>query len=71
MEQTVAQVWQYLVEEVTGAEALRALLSRLGAEGWELVHLSRESSVDAATPVKTLRARRGADYCAVLKRPAG
>ncbi len=71
MEQTVAPVWEYVVEEVTGAEPLRALLCRLGAEGWELAHLSRQSSADGAAPVKTLRARRGADYCAVLKRPRG
>ncbi|MCU0958659.1 MAG: hypothetical protein MUF48_01020 [Pirellulaceae bacterium] len=71
MEQTIVQVWDYVVEEVSGTEPLRVLLSRLGAEGWELVHLSREASGDAAAPVKTLRARRGADYCAVLKRPRG
>ncbi len=71
MEQVAAQTWEYVVEEVTGAEALRALLTRMGSDGWELVHLSREASVDGATPVKTLRARRGTDFCVVLKRPCG
>ena len=69
MEQAVLQKWDYLVEEMNSLESLRASLSRLGNEGWELVNVSRIGSGDAAGPVKTLRVRKGDAYCAVLKRP--
>ena len=69
MEQTVLQKWEYFVEEMNGVDSLRSSLARLGGEGWELVNVLRGSSVEAVTPVKTLRVRKGDNYCAVFKRP--
>ena len=69
MEQSVLQKWEYFVEEMNGVDSLRSSLRRLGGEGWELVNVLRGSSVEAVTPVKTLRVRKGDNYCVVFKRP--
>jgi hypothetical protein len=69
MEQSLLQKWEYLVEEMNNADALRATLTRLGNDGWELVSVTRGSGVDASTPVKTLRVRKAEAFCVVLKRP--
>ena len=68
MDQAVLQKWDYSVEEIHGVDALRSALSRMGEEGWELVNVTRGSSTEPVGPVKTLRARKGDAYCAILKR---
>jgi hypothetical protein len=69
MEQTVLQKWEYFVEEMNGVDSLRTSLTRLGGEGWELVNVLRGSSMEPSAPVKSLRVRKGDNYCAVFKRP--
>ncbi len=70
MPQTLTQTWQYEVQEVYDTAALRALLTRLGAEGWELVNVVRGDRGGPTGPAKTLRVRKEDTYCVILKRPA-
>ncbi len=67
MEHAVLQKWEYHVEETNNLAALRATLSSLGSEGWELVSVTGGSTGESPGPVKTLRVRKDA-YCAFLKR---
>ena len=69
MDQMVLQKWDYCVEETSGADTLRSMLTRLGGEGWELVSVMCTGSAEHAGPVKTLRARKMDTYCAVFRRP--
>ncbi len=68
MEQAVLQKWEYVVEEINGIDSFRSILSRLGADGWELVNVTRGNSIDPVGPVKTLRMRKSDAYCAIFKR---
>jgi len=69
MPQMLTQTWEYDAQEVQNLAALRALLTRLGAEGWELVNVVRGDRSAAAGPAKTLRARKEDAFCAFFKRP--
>lgn len=69
MPQMLTQTWEYDVQEVQSLPALRGLLTRLGAEGWELVNVVRGDHGAATGPVKTLRARKEDAFCAFFKRP--
>jgi hypothetical protein len=69
MEQAVQQKWEYLVEETSNLSAMRQTLTRLGSQGWELVNVTRDHSIENTGPVKSLRVRRGESYCLFLKRP--
>lgn len=69
MEQTVAHKWEFLVEEATNIDTLKAQLSRRGTEGWELVNVVQGQDFDSSAPVKTLRTRRSGILYAFLKRP--
>lgn len=68
MDQAVLQKWDYCVEETNGVDALRAMLSRLGDQGWELVSVVRGNGTEPVGPVKTLRVRKGDAYAAIFKR---
>lgn len=69
MDQMVLQKWDYCVEEISGADTLRATLTRLGSDGWELVNVMCTGSAEHAGPMKTLRARKLDTFCAVFRRP--
>ncbi len=68
MDQAVLQKWEYHVEDFNSASRVNESLSRLGAEGWELVSVVGGNSADAAGPVKTLR-RKNDTFRAFFKRP--
>ena len=69
MPQMLTQTWEYEVQEVYDLPALRSLLTRLGAEGWELVNVVRGGHNGPSGPAKTLRVRKEDAYCVFFKRP--
>jgi len=69
MPQMLTQTWEYDVQEVPNLATLRGLLTRLGAEGWELVNVVRGDRSGATGPAKTLRARKEDAFCVFFKRP--
>lgn len=71
MEQMVARKWEYHVEEFENTRDISGMnesLSRLGAQGWELVSISGGSTADGSGTTKTLR-RKNDPYRAFFKRP--
>jgi len=72
MDQLLLQKWEYRIEQfddIRDTKAISESLSRLGAEGWELVSISGGSTADTNSTAKTLR-RRTDPYRAFFKRPA-